>query len=180
MDNIEQFIPQVLDVAKNAGNAILAIYEKYKNSNEVSISHKTNGSPVTAADLSSHQIICAGLHQLSPSIPIVSEEDSASYTQASNYEEFWLIDPLDGTKEFLRYSDEFTVNIAFIRKGQPYWGVVHAPALNQMYWGGKKMGSQYEDKESTKSLSMLKNRGMVHITPVLVNTLRAESYRHVL
>lgn len=156
MDHIEQLIPQILQIAKNAGKVILTVYEEYKNSKDIPITRKPDGSPLTSADFAAHQVIYDGLHQLTPNIPIISEEDSTSHTQAFQYEEFWLVDPLDGTKEFIKYTDEFTVNIAFIRKGQPIWGVVYAPALQQMYWGGKKMGSRYESKNVSKKISISK------------------------
>jgi 3'(2'), 5'-bisphosphate nucleotidase len=95
-----------------------------------------------------------GLARLTPEIPVVSEEDSASLTHRKPNGRFWLIDPLDGTKEFLARNGEFTINIAFIEDGEPVWGVVYAPALRQLFWGGKSFGSFRQAESGTVSLSV--------------------------
>lgn len=133
---------RLLELARRAGHAIQAIYEQHDTlSNSALVAVKSDESPLTLADLASHNLICAGLRELTPHIPIVSEEDVSSLANGTCEGEFWLIDPLDGTKEFLARNGEFTVNIALIRAGAPVWGVVFAPALDLLYWGGNELGA---------------------------------------
>jgi len=144
----ETLTAELLDLADRAGQAILEIYAQADpartaaGSGDPLVAYKANESPLTLADLASHDVICAGLRRLAASVPVVSEEDDASLDDRKPQGDFWLIDPLDGTKEFLARNDEFTVNIAFVRDGAPIWGVVFAPALGQMYWGGRGRGAR--------------------------------------
>ncbi|NDU90531.1 MAG: 3'(2'),5'-bisphosphate nucleotidase CysQ [Ferrovum sp.] len=134
----------VRDIAKEAGRAILQFYSGVAHADSrrpLAVTHKGDQSPLTEADLTSHRIIVGALAQLTPHIPVISEEDGKRDTRHSSSECFWLIDPLDGTKEFLAGSGEFTVNIALIVQGQPVWGVVGAPALDLLYWGGRGEGA---------------------------------------
>ncbi len=142
----DEILPPLLGLIKEAGLAIMAIYMPYKagDTQDVGAITKADASPLTAADLAAHQVIQAGLRCLTPDIPIVSEEDDGASLERSLLTTFWLVDPLDGTKEFLARNDEFTVNIALIENGSPVWGVVYAPALDQLYWGGKGIGA-YRD-----------------------------------
>lgn len=135
--------PAVLTLAKEAGSCILTIYEHYKSrpSADVGLVCKADDSPLTKADLVSHVAIIAGLARLTPEIPVVSEESADSLEHRLPVGRFWLIDPLDGTKEFLARNDEFTVNIALVEDGSPVWGVVYAPALDLLYWGGRGSGA---------------------------------------
>ncbi|WP_150304593.1 3'(2'),5'-bisphosphate nucleotidase CysQ [Pseudomonas saliphila] len=106
------------------------------------VTDKSDDSPVTAADLAAHHLIVAGLHALTPDIPVLSEEDAdAPLADRLNWARFWLVDPLDGTKEFIAGTDEFTVNIALIENGQVVLGVVGVPARNTLYWGGQGLGA---------------------------------------
>lgn len=106
---------------------------------------KPDQSPLTEADLLSNQIIIAALARLTPEIPVLSEESAAiPYPQRAVWQRFWLVDPLDGTKEFIKHNDEFTVNIALIEHGQPVLGVVHAPALDVCYAGADGQGAFVE------------------------------------
>ncbi len=107
----------------------------------VQLANKDDHSPLTQADLASHELISEGLARLWPGLVVVSEEDADSMRHRTPVGSFWLIDPLDGTKEFLARNGEFTVNIALVVKGEPVWGLVHAPALEQMYWGGQSWGA---------------------------------------
>ena len=136
---------QVLAIARQAGCAIMRIYADMRNqtqaAKDVLVAHKADDSPLTQADLLAHQTILLGLAALTPAIPVVSEEDQATTPRRLMSGDFWLIDPLDGTKEFLAQNDEFTVNIALIRMGRPIFGVVLAPALDQAYWGGVGLGA---------------------------------------
>lgn len=132
--------PKICQLAEDAGSAIMRIYAASDGA-DVLVANKSDDSPLTLADLASHHVIVDGLALLTPEISVVSEEDDKSLAYRSPKGCFWLIDPLDGTKEFLARNGEFTVNIALIADGEPVWGVVYAPAMNQMFWGGKGFGS---------------------------------------
>lgn len=140
-------IDQVIEIAQEAGSAIMRVYadmqtqEAGKGTGQALASHKGDGSPLTKADLLAHQIIARRLAALTPDIPVVSEEDEASQRHRLPTGRFWLIDPLDGTKEFLAHNDEFTVNIALVQDGTAVFGVVLAPALGQTYWGSAGNGA---------------------------------------
>lgn len=115
----------------------MAIYRR----GSVEVSHKADASPVTKADLAAHHVLATHLTHLLPTCPIVSEEDPASLVYRQSAGLFWLIDPLDGTKEFIARNGEFTVNIALIEEGNSTLGVVYAPAIDALYWGGAGLGA---------------------------------------
>lgn len=108
---------------------------------DVGKQYKADSSPVTQADLAANKILTAALPALLNHCPVVSEEDEASWQFRQQRGRFWLLDPLDGTKEFLARNGEFTVNIALIENGYPLLGVVYAPALQLLYWGGQQLGA---------------------------------------
>jgi len=135
LENID--LQTIVAIAKDAGDAIMEIYQK-----DFSIEYKDDQSPLTEADIKSNEIICKELERLYPTIPILSEENkTVSYEERKNWELFWLIDPIDGTKEFIKKNGEFTVNIALIENNTPVLGVVYAPALGDMYYAQKGNGS---------------------------------------
>ena len=117
-------------LSRQAGEAIMAIYQGDK---PVEANFKSDSSPVTAADLAAHQLIVEGLRLLTPDIPILSEEAPQDWEIRRHWQCYWLVDPLDGTKEFLSRNGEFTVNIALIEHGVPIMGVVYAPVLDVLY-----------------------------------------------
>ena len=130
-------IEQVKTIAREAGKAALKFYE-----GDAGVELKADQSPLTLADLASHKFICASLRELDSSIPILSEEsEPAEVADRRNWSRFWLIDPLDGTKEFIKKSGEFTVNIALIDGPSSVLGVVHAPVLELTYSGERGMGA---------------------------------------
>lgn len=130
-------LKDIVDIAKEAGDAIMEIYEK-----DFRIEYKDDKSPLTEADLKSNEIICNALATLYPDIPLLSEENKeVSYVDRKDWDYFWLIDPIDGTKEFIKKTGEFTVNIALIYKDKPVLGVVYAPVLEDMYSSKKDMGA---------------------------------------
>jgi 3'(2'), 5'-bisphosphate nucleotidase len=134
---IEPLITPVLTLARHAGALILDVYRR-----PLDVMTKADASPLTIADLRSHEAIVQGLSELAPKYPILSEESSdIPFTTRSSWHSFWLVDPLDGTKEFLKRNDEFTVNIALIEGHAPVFGVVYVPALDVLYWGGASMGA---------------------------------------
>lgn len=128
----DNLLPGVLAIARDAGRAILEIYA----SNEQVVETKADQSPLTAADRAAHEIIAAGLARLAPAIPVWSEESAGvDWQTRRHWPAFWLVDPLDGTKEFIKRNGEFTVNIALISGHAPVLGVVHAPVLDRDYYG---------------------------------------------
>jgi 3'(2'), 5'-bisphosphate nucleotidase len=130
-------IAAVVNLAKAAGAAIMKIYNS-----EIKVTYKGDESPLTQADLASHNCICAGLAELTPSIPVLSEESTEFPAEERlSWNRFWLVDPLDGTKEFIKRNGEFTVNIALIDNGVPVMGVVYAPDLDICYWGVEGEGA---------------------------------------
>lgn len=121
----------LIDLAIAAGARIMEIY-----SEPVDVDQKSDGSPVTRADEAAEEIILDGLGRLFPNVPVVAEEAVEAGRVPDAAETYFLVDPLDGTKEFINRNGEFTVNIALIDKGIPVFGVVLAPALGKLYWGG--------------------------------------------
>lgn len=123
---------KVISLAKCAGEKVMEIYSK-----DFGIFEKSDQSPLTEADMASHNCLVQGLEKLTPDIPVLSEESSEQVMQDRiAWDVYWLIDPLDGTKEFIKKNGEFTVNVALIKKGKAVFGVVHAPAIGVTYWGG--------------------------------------------
>ncbi|KGS14745.1 adenosine-3'(2'),5'-bisphosphate nucleotidase, partial [Pseudomonas coronafaciens] len=113
----------VIELARLAGEVILPFWRA-----NVTVTTKADDSPVTAADMAAHQVLVEGLQALDPSIHVLSEEDAdIPLGERANWERWWLVDPLDGTKEFISGSEEFTVNIALIERGQVVFGVVSMP-----------------------------------------------------
>ena len=132
-------LEQLIKVSKKAGEIILAIYHEPT----YDITKKQDGSLLTQADMASHHFICESLQQFYPDIPIISEESTQHYPFhiRKDWEYFFLVDPLDGTKEFIKRNGEFTVNIALIKKHKPILGVIHAPVLDITYYAEEKKGA---------------------------------------
>ena len=129
-------IEEVIQIAIQAGKEIMKFYKK-----DITVQEKEDKTPITEADRRAHEIIVKGLQEISE-FPIISEEGKdIPYEERRNWEKFWLVDPLDGTKEFIKKLDEFTVNIALIEKGIPTLGVVYAPAKSLIYFSKKGVGS---------------------------------------
>lgn len=129
------------ELARRAGEAILAVYD-----GDYTIEWKADNSPLTAADLAAQKVIVAGLAAFDPVFPVVSEEaKQASWEQRKAWPRHWLVDPLDGTREFVKKNGEFTVNIALIEEGQPVLGVVYAPAMDYLVHGEHGGGAFLRD-----------------------------------
>jgi 3'(2'), 5'-bisphosphate nucleotidase len=140
IENID--IHKINSIAQKAGDEIMKIYQQ-----DFEVDYKADNSPITKADIKSNEIITESLKDLHPEIPILSEENKQiSYKIRKNWEYFWLIDPLDGTKEFVKTNGEFTVNIALIYKNMPVLGIVYAPALNLIYYAQKDRGAFKQEK----------------------------------
>ena len=135
----EQLIISTVEITKEAGEAITEIYNS-----DFDYQLKKDLSPITAADNLSHNIITDRLKMLTPEIPILSEENcDIPYKIRSQWTQYWLVDPLDGTKEFIKKNGEFTVNIALIENNNPIFGIIHIPVTNETYWGSQVNGSFY-------------------------------------
>jgi len=128
----------VIDIAHRAGAAIMQVY-----GSGFDIQHKADDSPVTSADLAAHRLIVQGLSQLTSDIPVLSEESAQlPWETRRQWRRYWLVDPLDGTREFIKRNGEFSVNIALIGEGLPVFGVVQAP-VTEVVWYGERGGKAY-------------------------------------
>lgn len=127
----------VASIALDAGKAIMTVYQ-----NEITVTRKDDNSPLTQADMAAHEIIMAGLSALNPKLPVISEEStSIPFAERQQWDRYWLVDPLDGTREFIKRNGEFTVNIALIENHQPTLGVVYAPAMDLLFFATKGEGA---------------------------------------
>ena len=134
----------VLALAREAGRATMTYYD---GATDAGVREKDDRSPVTLADEVAHGILVDGLRRLDPGTPVVSEEaEAAAFETRRAWRRFWLVDPLDGTKEFIKRRAEFTVNVALIEDGEPVFGVVLAPALELLYWAVKGGGAWREQQ----------------------------------
>jgi 3'(2'), 5'-bisphosphate nucleotidase len=136
-------INDVIELARRAGQQLMTLWQQ-----PITVRLKADRTPVTQADQLAHQIIEVGLNRLSPQIPVLSEEGTvAPWTQRQQWRQYWLVDPLDGTKDFVHGRPEFTVNIALIELHRPVLGVVYAPALDKLYYACQRQGAyvQYGD-----------------------------------
>lgn len=134
----------LLTLTREAGRAILDVYAR-----DFTVTIKADDSPVTEADLASNAIITAGLQRLHPQIPILTEEETApAYEDRRDWPWLWLIDPLDGTKEFVKRTDEFSINIALVQGDRPVLGILYAPAKNLMYFAKTGAGSWKSDGDN--------------------------------
>jgi 3'(2'), 5'-bisphosphate nucleotidase len=140
---LQDLLSPVSAIARQAGAAILTVY----NSDEHGVQYKADESPLTLADLAAHQLIVAALHKLTPEYPVLSEESAdVPWSERQTWSRYWLVDPLDGTKEFISRNGEFTVNIALIDHGAPVLGVVFVPTFDILYMGAQDLGAWKEEK----------------------------------
>jgi 3'(2'), 5'-bisphosphate nucleotidase len=130
-------LPDVIKVAEEASERVLHIYQS-----DFKVDYKEDKSPITAADVASHEVLVKGLRNISQDIPVLSEEGkSIPWEERKHWKRFWLIDPIDGTKDFTQRTGEFTVNVALIEDGVPVLGVVTVPAQHEVYWGAQGEGA---------------------------------------
>jgi 3'(2'), 5'-bisphosphate nucleotidase len=133
-----------MPIVERAGAAIMRIYDA-----GFTVQHKTDNSPLTLADLESQRLILAGLHEITPDIPVLSEESAqAPWAERRTWRELWVVDPLDGTREFIKRNGEFTVNIALVIDHEPVLGIVAAPAQGLLYWGAARIGAFSHHREA--------------------------------
>jgi len=143
-DLLEQLVPLILD----AGRVIMDIY-----ATDFDVTQKGDASPVTQADQQAETVILAGLAHIAPSVPVVAEEAVAAGQIPDVAERFFLVDPLDGTKEFISRNGEFTVNIALIENGVPVLGLVYAPAIGRLFGGVQGQGAWLEDAQGRRAIT---------------------------
>ncbi len=142
MNNLKNILPKIIETSILAGLETLKIYQK-----DFQIALKSDQSPLTEADIKSNAIIMETLKKYS--YPIISEENElTNYTERKNWKEFWLVDPLDGTKEFIKKNDDYTINIAFVSENIPVLGVIYVPVFDTLYFGLNELGAYKLEKAS--------------------------------
>ncbi len=151
-------------LSREAARAILEIYDR----DDFDVTRKDDDSPLTAADIASHKLLCAGLERLEPRLPILSEENAERIgtRERLGWQRYWLVDPLDGTKEFLKRNGEFTINIALVEDGVPVLGIVHVPVSGMSYLGLAGHGA--ESRDGKGATHVLKAAGPVTSRPVRI------------
>jgi 3'(2'), 5'-bisphosphate nucleotidase len=168
-NDLAMLLPQVVQLARLAGAEIMTIYQ----SDDFGATSKADNSPLTLADLAAHQCIVAGLGKLQPTYPVLSEEDAnIPYAERSKWSCYWLVDPLDGTKEFVKRNGEFTVNIALIENGVPVLGVVFAPVLEVSYYAARGNGA-FVQRGKNAALAI---RTMPHKAGTVVKVVASRSH----
>lgn len=161
----KKLIMEICNISIKAGNKILEYYK-----DDIEVIHKNDSSPLTQADLASNKIIKTALHNLDKTIPILSEESLVEWGTRKSWNKYWLVDPLDGTKEFIKNNGEFTVNIALVEKNNPILGVIFAPAKSVIYFAQKGYGSftidtsvELNNLDEATQISVLKQSDPVRI-----------------
>ncbi|MFL9609952.1 3'(2'),5'-bisphosphate nucleotidase CysQ [Methylobacillus sp. Pita2] len=144
----DSLLPALMKLAHEAGEAIMQVYR-----GDFAVHHKEDHSPLTDADLAAHRVIKDGLQWLTPGLPLISEEyELAPFAERQQWQQYWLVDPLDGTREFVKRNDEFSVNIALIDCGRPVLGVVHAPALGLSYYADGQAAYKQLDGQAAQRI----------------------------
>lgn len=167
LDNVS--INSILTISYKAGQEIIEVYHS-----EFAVENKEDKSPLTLADKKSHEMIESELKKQYPDIPILSEEGkSIPYEERAKWEYFWLVDPLDGTKEFVKRNGEFTVNIALIHNGYPVLGVIYAPILDTVYVAKQNVGS-YKLTDVKEHLNYKKDEQLLNVANKLPNVRNNE------
>jgi 3'(2'), 5'-bisphosphate nucleotidase len=146
--NLARLLDDLVPLIRDAGKVIMDIY-----ATDFDVTRKGDDSPVTAADQRAEAVILAGLERLAPEIPVVAEEAVAAGAVPQVGARFWLVDPLDGTKEFIGRNGEFTVNIALVEHGRPVLGLVYAPAIERLFGGAEGVGAWVEDASGRRPIA---------------------------
>jgi len=152
MDPLNSLIPALLEIVRDAGRAIMDVY-----GSDFEVQSKDDKSPVTAADMAAHRIISSRLPDLAPHVPVLSEESGLlPFSERGQWQRYWLVDPLDGTREFVKRNGEFTVNIALIDQHSPVLGVVGVPAQGIEFYGGPGLGAFRCEAGTSRAISVCK------------------------
>ena len=163
--NHEKNILELLNIAIDSGKEILNIYN-----NEIIVNSKEDKSPITQADINSNNLIVSRLIKLDPNIPILSEESLVKWENRKDWNKYWLIDPLDGTKEFINRNGEFTVNISLIENNYPIFGIIYSPVKSLLYYALKNNGC-YKLKTNS-NLTTLKDFKKININKENKSTIK--------
>ncbi|MDK1023026.1 MAG: 3'(2'),5'-bisphosphate nucleotidase CysQ [Gammaproteobacteria bacterium] len=170
----KRWVTRIIAISRDAGKQILEIYD----GDEIEITQKADKSPLTQADVASHKVIVGGLQQLTPEIPVLSEEsDELSYEIRRQWQTYWLVDPLDGTKEFIDRNGEFTVNIALINSGVPVLGVVYVPVKDVLYVGVQKITPAGNESYAFKQIADAPPKD-IKVRPLAATLIVVASRRH--
>jgi 3'(2'), 5'-bisphosphate nucleotidase len=165
-EQLRSLLPAVIDIAEAAGRAIMEVYENV----DLGITHKDDKTPVTDADYAAHRLIVERLQTLEPLYPVLSEEsESVPFEERASWQTYWLIDPLDGTREFIKRNGEFSVNIALVHEHDTLLGVVYAPALDTTYEAAHRLGARRHDADGSTD---------IHVRPAAVPPVIAGSRSH--
>jgi 3'(2'), 5'-bisphosphate nucleotidase len=146
--NLASLLDSLVPLIREAGAVVMEVY-----ATDFDVTKKGDESPVTAADERAERVILAGLARIAPGIPVVAEEEVAAGRVPEVGDRFWLVDPLDGTKEFISRNGEFTVNIALVEQGRPVLGLVCAPAVGRLFGGGEGVGAWVEDANGRRAIT---------------------------
>lgn len=158
--DLAEFVPEIKKISCQAGDRILEIYNT-----DFSVENKEDNSPLTAADMAAHKIICEELSTLTPSIPILSEESShISFDERQNWSQYWLVDPLDGTREFIKRNGEFSVNIALIDGRRSIMSVIHIPVTGTSYTAAINSGAYKHDQDGNTTQISVRKTNVNNIT----------------
>lgn len=171
---LSDLLNPLVDICVGAGNKILEIYNSDDFINATDVQTKGDDSPLTKADLAAHHHIADALAELTPNIPVLSEESAdISWEVRKTWDRYWLVDPLDGTKEFIKRNGEFTVNVALIENHEAVMGVVHVPAKDETYYAARDVGAYKRDTEGTNHFIQV--RKPANKTPVVVGSRSHQS-----
>lgn len=167
---------ELIDLARRAGDAIMQVY-----AGEFEVQRKADASPVTIADLRAHHIIVDGLRGMTPNVPIVSEEsEPADFEVRRTWDRYWLVDPLDGTREFVNRNSDFTVNIALIDTNRAVLGVVGVPVREEVFFGDVISGTAYkttrDGRETLKTRTISEGQGLTVVASRSHGSSRLERY----
>jgi 3'(2'), 5'-bisphosphate nucleotidase len=170
---MSDLLQSLIYTSQRAGGAIMAVY-----ATDFAVQGKADESPVTAADEAAEKIILADLAAIAPGVPVIAEESVAAGKVPAIAERFFLVDPLDGTREFVSRRDEFTVNVALIENGEPVLGVVFAPARRELYWGDVKAGKAgHIDADPDGTMPSLGSAIHARLAPAGITAVASRSHR---
>lgn len=174
--DLKSLLDGTVELAKEAGERIMTIYNQ-----DFSVVHKDDNSPVTEADMAAHAVIDDGLEALAPEYPLLSEESAdIPFEDRARWEYYWLVDPLDGTREFIKRNGEFSVNIALIHEHRAILGVVYAPALSLCYYAAEGLGAYKQEKDNPAIPIHVQNHCRAKVIVAGSRAHRSESFNRFL
>lgn len=164
---------KIRELVLQAGQVVMKIYNKKKS---INVYNKIDNSPITQADIESNNIITKGLTKITPQIPILSEENISNWEIRKHWNKYWLIDPLDGTKEFIKHNSDFTINIALIDKKKPILGIIYAPALKIIYSATEKIAWKEDIINNNKFIIKTNKK---YISPLKIVVSKSHIYNEL-